>query len=412
VNLPGDPAAWRHTYGHLVASLVRRMGADHLADIEDAVQSALLVALERWRDAPPDDPVAWLYRVAHRKVLEGLRTRARRGRILERRPGPEPAAPENPPLAEELGDDLLRMLFVGCDPDLPPATQVVLVCKTLCGFSTAEVAARLHLSTANVHKRLQRARARLREAPLHLDHVVGARDRLPAVQQVLYLLFTEGYLSLHASEAIRQELCDEALRLTRLLGAHKVGRGPETEALLALMCLHRARLAGRTDGFGGLLLLEEQDRSRWDPALLGEGMVHLAASASGERFGRYHAEARIAAAHGLSPSFDATPWQDIADTYALLERLAPSPLHTLNRALAVAELNGAEAGLAVLEGLAPPSWLSGSYAWCAVRADLHRRAHHPEEADRLRALALDLAPTDAVRTLLARRLSPVSAPLG
>ena len=194
---------------------------------------------------------------------------------------------------------------------------------------------------------------------------------------VLYLLFNEGYLSAHAEEAIRRELCDEAIRLATLLAEHPVGAVPETFALLALMHLHAARLGARLDGLGGLLLLEEQDRSLWDRERISVGLQWLARAASGEVFTRFHAEAGIAAEHCLAPSFAETRWNEIADLYAMLERIAPSPLHTLNRAVAVAEWRGPEAGLALLEDLAPPSWLAGSYLWEAVLADLHRRAGTP-----------------------------------
>src|SRR5205814_8793571 len=181
--------------------------------------------------------------------------------------------------------------------------------------------------------------------------------------EVLYLLFNEGYLSAHAEFAIRGDLCDEALRLAALLAEHPVGAVPETFALLALMHLHTARFAARVDGSGGLLLLEEQDRRLWDHEQMRVGAEWLARSASGDAFSRYHAEAGIAAEHCFAPSFRATRWKEIAELYSMLEQIAPSPLHTLNRAVAVAEWQGAEAGLAVLRGLEPPAWLAGSYLW-------------------------------------------------
>ena len=240
------------------------------------------------------------------------------------------------------------------------------------------------------------------------------RSRLPNVQTVLYLLFNEGYLSAHADHAIRRELCDEAIRLTTLLAEHPVGAAPETFALLALMHLHAARLDARLDSrldarsdgaAGGLLLLEEQDRTRWNRAQLLLGAEWLERAASGDVFSRFHAEAGIAAEHGFAASFRETRWQEIVDLYSMLERIDPSPLHVLNRAVAVAEWQGAEAGLAVLEALTPPAWLTASYLWDAVLADLHRRANHVELARDHRDRALASAPTDAIRTLLRRRLT-------
>jgi predicted RNA polymerase sigma factor len=262
----------------------------------------------------------------------------------------------------EVADDLLRMLFICCDDAIPRASCLVLALKTLCGFSTQEIALRLFTSEANVYKRLARARERLREVPADVETppLDTLRSRLPSVHAVLYLLFNEGYLSAHAEQAIRRELCDEAVRLATLLAEHPVGAVPETFALLALMHLHAARLEARRDELGGLLLLEEQDRSRWDRERIHLGAAWLERSAGGDVFSRYHAEAGIAAEHCFARSFRETRWKEIVDLYAMLERIDPSPMHTMNRAVAVAEWQGPEAGLAVLQALAPPAWLAGS----------------------------------------------------
>ena len=226
---------------------------------------------------------------------------------------------------------------------------------------------------------------------------------------VLYLLFNEGYLTAHADEAIRRELCDEAVRLTTLLAEHPVGAIPETYALHALMHLHASRLGARQDAMGGLLLLEEQDRSGWDRERMRLGAEWLARSATGDVFSRFHAEAGIAAEHCLAPSFGQTRWREIADLYAMLERIEPSPLHAMNRAVAVAECDGPAAGLALLDALAPPAWLAGSYLWDAVLADLHRRAGNHDSAQLHRQRAVASAPTEALRVLLRRRLAIAAA---
>jgi RNA polymerase sigma factor (sigma-70 family) len=402
---------FRHDYGRLVAMLARRVGVRHIELVEDAVQSALMAALTAWTEAtPPVEPGAWLYQVAYRRLIQDLRRDAGRQRILQAAAGELAAGagdPDRPLLADEIRDDMLRMLFVCCDEAIPWESRLVLALKTLCGFSTAEIGLRLFTSEANVHKRLGRARDRLRQAPPDVETppVEVLRSRLPGVHGVLYLLFNEGYLSAHAEQAIRRELCDEAVRLATLLAEHPVGAVPESFALLALMHFHVARLGSRVDAMGGLLLLEEQDRALWDRDRIRLGAQWLQRSARGEVFSRFHAEAGIAAEHCFAPSFHQTRWQEIADLYAMLARLAPSPLHMLNRAVAVAEWQGPEAGLAVLEGLAPPAWLSGSYLWDAVLGDLHRRAGHADIARQHRERALDAAPTDALRELLRRRLA-------
>jgi RNA polymerase sigma-70 factor (ECF subfamily) len=299
------------------------------------------------------------------------------------------------------------MLFVCCDEAIVPESRLVLALKTLCGFSTGEIALRLFTTEANVHKRLGRARERLRETPpdIQTPPLEALRSRLSSVHAVLYLLFNEGYLSAQAKQAIRRELCDEAIRLATLLAGHPVGAVPETFALLALMHLHAARVGARLDETGGLLLLEEQDRSLWDRERMQLGAQWLERAARGEVFSRFHAEAGIAAEHGFAPSFRQTRWREIADLYAMLERIAPSSLHTMNRAVAVAEWQGPEAGLATLYGLVPPAWLAGSHLWDAVLSDLHRRAGNLEISRRHRERALASAPTEAVRDLLRRRLS-------
>jgi len=305
---------FRHEYGRLVAMLSRRVGMQHIEAVEDAVQSALMKALEAWTIAGlPDNPSAWLFRVAHNDLMGELRQRTGRRRILEQYANDAIGTPENGPeclMAGEVRDDLLRMLFVCCDEAIPLESQLALALKTLCGFGIREIALRLFTSEANVYKRLGRARSRLRKYPPRLEELTGEQfsSRLPAVNKILYVLFTEGYLSSHTEMAIRRELCDEAIRLAVILAEHPVGQVPETFALLALMHLHVARMTARQDGSGGLLLLEEQDRALWDRQRIQVGLVWLAKSAQGVGFSRYHAEAGIAAEHCLAPSFQETRW--------------------------------------------------------------------------------------------------------
>jgi len=399
---------FRHEYGQLVASLVRRFGVTHLELAEDAAQSALVAALETWtRAGVPETPSAWLYRVAQNRLTDDLRQRVNRARLLE---GQEPPLSHPPPAAyaaDEMDDDLLRMLFVCCDEALPIQSQVALALKVLLGFDVREIALRLFTSEANVYKRLTRARDRLRTQAPHLPELTRAQvtSRLPSVHRVLYVLFTEGHLSSHATLSVRQELCEEALRLGSILATHPLGQTPETFALLALMQLHLARLPARQSASGGLLLLEEQNRDLWDQERIQIGLARLAQSAAGDTYSRYHAEASIAAEHCLAPTFRQTRWDRIAETYVLLDRIVPSPLHTLNHAVALAEAQGPEAGLALLAPVEPPAWLDGSYMWAAVVSDLNRRCGNTHKADQYREVALQSAPTNAVKTLLKRRLA-------
>ncbi len=405
---------FRHEYGRLVAILSRRVGVQNIEAVEDSVQSALMKALESWTIAGlPDNPSAWLFRVAHNDLVGELRHRTGRRRILEQYTNDTIGTPEDGPeclMAGEVRDDLLRMLFFCCDESIPVESQLVLALKTLCGFGIREIALRLFISEANVYKRLGRARSRLREYPARLGEHTGEQysSRLPAVNKILYVLFTEGYLSSHAEMAIRRELCAEAIRLAGVLAEHPVGQVPETFALLALMNLHVARMTARQDGSGGLLLLEEQDRALWNRQRIRVGLEWLTKSAQGDDFSRYHAEAGIAAEHCLAPSFQETRWDRVVECYSLLERIAPSPIHRLNRAVAVAEWQGPPAGLRVLKGFEPPTWLAGSYLWAAVLADLHRRCGNTHAAKRYQDVALKSAPTRAVKELLQRRLRTVN----
>lgn len=380
----------------------------HIEDVEDAVQSALKTALETWpSEGSPDSPSAWLFRVASNRLLGELRQRTGRRRILESAKEEIETLANAPEvyLPDEMRDGLLRMLFVCCDDAIPTESQLVLALKTLCGFDVREIALRLFSTEASIYKRLGRARKCLREVPLRPGELSTEQysSRLPAVHKVLYLMFTEGHLSSHAEMAIRRELCHEALRLLAVLVEHPIGQTAETFALLALMHLHSARMASRQDSSGGLLLLEEQDRDLWDQEEIKVGLEWLGKSASGEQFSQYHAEAGIAAEHCLAPSFQETRWDKVAENYELLERVSSSAIHKLNHAVAVAEWRGPAEALTILNSFEPPTWLVGSYMWSAVLADLHHRCGNTTTANRYREIALDTAPTLAVKKLLQRR---------
>lgn len=399
MTAPELPEHWfRHELGRLVSILARRFGFHRMELCEDAAQTALLQATRSWSQALPDDPGAWLYRVAHNCVLDELRREKRDERYL----GEVHAEHAQ----QEAHDDVLRLLFVCADPAIPPESQLVLALKTLCGFSTEEIALRLFQSEDAVHKRLQRARARLRE---HAEVQPIDPDRVHSVLPMLYLLFNEGYSSAQPDRMIRRELCDEALRLALMLREDPAGAIPETDALIALICFHAARFDARVDAMGGLLLLDEQDRSRWDRELIGRGLDHLGRSARGETPSRYHVEAGIAAEHCLAPSFAETRWEEIVRLYELLERIAPSPLNVLNRAIALAEWKGPDAGLAALDAIEAPSWLRGYYLWDATLGELHRRRGDLDRALAHTTRALAGAPTRAEKALLERRIETMSA---
>ncbi len=405
---------FRHEYGKLIGVLTRRVGISHLDAIEDAVQSAMERALKVWTaKGLPVNPAAWMYRVAYNQLISELRQRKSRKHILETFEEDISNATIGEPRDEETEpneDDLLLMLFVCCDESLPKDSQLVFALKILCGFSVREIAIRLFINESNVYKRLTRARQKLRGGPIEIRDPATTLwpDRRAAVNEVLYILFTEGYLSSHPDKAIRLELCNEALRLATILAERPVGHSPETFALVALMHLHVARMAARQDAAGGLILLEDQDRSLWDQQMIADGLHWLERSARGDNFTRYHAEAGIAAEHCLAKSYSQTRWDRIADCYEILEAADPSPIHTLNRAVAVAEWKGPAAGLKLLKATTLPPALRASYLSAAVFSDLHRRCGNTVEAQHFRTAAYDAAPTVMIKELLARRLADKS----
>ena len=406
---------FRYEYGRVVALLSKQFGLEHIEVIEDAVQTALLKGLEKWAvSGAPDNPSAWVFRVAKNQVLAEIRQHSNRVRLI-RQNGldtlhqPDDGIPDC--LPADVPDDLLRMLFACCDNSVSLNSQLILALKVLCGFSVREIALRLFLKEDNVYKRLLRARGHLKEQNFKLytaDNKVFVQ-RLPAVLKMLYLMFTEGYLSLHADHVIRLDLCNESLRLAHLLVQHPSGDVPQSRALLALMHLHRARIRGRQDSTGGLVLLEQQDRSCWDQHDIHTGLSWLASASEGDEFSRYHAEAGVAAEHSIANSYHETRWDRVVDCYLLLEQTSSSPIHALNRAIACAEWQGGAAGLAILNTIDAPPWLLDSFIWAAVSADLNYRCGYLQPAKRHSKMALELAPTQAVRTMLGQRFDKYSA---
>jgi RNA polymerase sigma-70 factor (ECF subfamily) len=400
---------FRHEYGKLVALLVRRIGVHHIDLIEDAVQWAMAQALEFWCKETPNSPSAWLYQVAYRYILSEFRTVKHRSLLLSKHlPLKESEIIEDNEafFSGEMSDSMLRMLFIACSNNNPIESQLVFTLKSLCGFNIREIALRLFISEANVYKRFSRAKKHLKNETLELDMLSNDEmlSRLPSVHRVLYLLFTEGYLSSHTDTAIRRDLCEEAIRLTRLLAESKIGDVANSYALLALMYFNLARINSRQNEFGVLLLLEQQDRNQWDKQQISVAMSLLAQSANGDSISRYHIEAGIAAEHCLSPSFEKTKWGKVVASYELLHNIAPSPLHLLNLAIATAEWKTPEAGLAVLKSADMPDWLERSYHWYAVRADLLFRCGELALADENADLAIAAAPTDSIKQLLFNRL--------
>lgn len=384
----------RHEYGRVVARLLREFGTARLAEVEDGLGQAMLEATLAWRSrGVPPNAGAWLLRAARHRVIDELR----RQRTL---PLPEEAEldelPADPPtsgLSGEVHDDELRALLACADPSIPLPSQVVFALRTLCGFSTREIATRLVTTEENVQKRWERARDALRLVDLQGDPVATEREtRAQAVLRMIYVLFTEGYFASNGETVLRLELCREALRLGTLVAEHPRDSSSEAWALVALMHLHHARRDARTDEAGAPVLLEEQDRSLYRRSELATGLAALQRATRVGPTSKFHLEAAIAAEHAFAPTFGDVRWASIVALYAQLGKVDPSPLHSLHEAIALSYAEGPAVALARLEALSLPAWLTSSQLWPATQADFHRRLGHVEAARSLYEKAIALAP--------------------
>jgi RNA polymerase sigma-70 factor (ECF subfamily) len=408
---------FREESGRAVATLIRLTGDFDLA--EEAVQEAFVIALERWpRDGLPANPGAWITTTSRNRAIDRLR-RARR--LAEKEPAlrrqaeidAELAAVE--PTGEDemspIADDRLRLIFTCCHPALSLEAQVALTLRTLGGLTTPEIAHAFLVPEPTLAQRLVRAKHKIRDAGIPYrvppDHLLP--ERLDAVLRVLYLVFNEGYSASTGDALVRRELCGEAIRLGRVL-VELMPDEPEALGLLALMLLHDARREARVGVGGELVLLEDQDRSRWDPARIAEGATLVERALRLRRPGPYQVQAAIAAVHDEAPTAAETDWAQIALLYETLEALEPSPVVELNRAVAIAMVDGPARGLQLLEAIEASGSLADYHLLYAARADLLRRLDRRGEAALAYRRAYQLAGNEVERGFLARRLAEVGDP--
>ncbi len=403
-------AVFREEWGRIVASLIAMTGDWDLA--EECAQDAFARALQVWdRDGVPARPGAWLTTAARNRAIDVLRRRANETVKLQQALLLAPAEELPAPEAGGIADDRLRLIFTCCHPALPLEARVALTLRTLAGLTTAEIARAFLVSEPAMAQRLVRAKRKIHKAriPYRVPSASLLPERLTGVLAVLYLLFNEGYTASCGPDLVRPELSAEAIRLTRLLAALMPGE-PETMGLLALMLLQDSRRAARTGDSGAPVPLAEQDRDRWDRAAIEEGLRVLASIPGREQPGPYRIQAQIATCHARAAQPEDTDWASIAQLYAELAALAPSPVVELNRAVAVGMADGPTAGLAIADDLAASGELAGYHLLPAVRADLLRRLDRPAEAAQAYLAALDQAGTEAERHYLKRRLAEITDP--
>jgi RNA polymerase sigma factor (sigma-70 family) len=369
---------FRHEAGRLVSVLTRLFGWRNFDLVEDMVQATLLDALQAWRLRVPDNPSGWVHRVAKNKILDVLRRDEIGQRVMAEWGASRPMGTEgldNLFLDAEIEDSQLRMMFACCHPRLARANQLALTLKALCGFGNSEIARALLVAEETVKKRLQRATRDLIDHRIALDPPPAGElaQRLDGVHQVLYLLFNEGYSASDGETAIRADLCEEAAWLCHLLCSQPRFSTPATHALMALMLFHAARLDARLDQRGHILLMEEQDRDKWDQGLIRRAQEFLDQAAEGTVISPFHLEAGIAFHHCTANSYAETDWPAILRLYDALLTIHRSPVYLLNRAIVVAQIDGPHAGIRALDEAQQDPALRGYHLFDATLGELYRR---------------------------------------
>ncbi len=410
---------FRHESGKMVAVLARIFGMHNLEMAEDVVQEAFLKAMQAWKFGLPPNPAAWLMQTARNKAIDIVRREGYARRYSAELAEQLTTETENTVVhffsEHEISDSQLRLVFACCHPSLKQEDQVALTLKTVSGFGVAEIARALLTNETAIQKRLYRAKQQIKETNIKFEIPAGPalHQRLETVYTVLYLLFNEGYNSINAEELIRKDLCIEAMRLCKLLSENKAGAKPSTYALLALMCLQASRFDSRIDENNSIILLPQQDRSKWDHQLIQLGYTYLNQSSKGDQLSVYHVESAIAAEHCLAASFGQTNWQHLLQLYNILLGIKPTPVVMLNRAVVLSSCGQTEQALR--EIMAIPgidALVQTQYIYSAVLGDLYLKLRDYPNAQKMLAQSIALTTSGAEKKLLSERLALASHCLG
>ncbi len=397
----------------MTATLTRLFGFQHYELAEDMVQETIYQALKEWSfHGIPENPTGWLYKVAKNKAIDYLRREKRRMEISrELKPLLQSGYTMQPLVHQffsdtEIADSQLRMMFASCHPSIPEEAQIALILKTLCGFSIDEIARAFLSNKDSIEKRLYRAKEKIREEDISLD-VPGEKElssRLQVVLHSIYLLFNEGYNSSTADSIIRKDLCYEAMRLCILLIDNAITNAPDARALLALMCYNTSRFDARIDHHQFIVLLKDQDRSKWNKELIEKGHYYLDSASEGTVVSRYHLEAAISSIHCLAESFEQTDWKKILSLYDVLLERFPSPIIQLNRAIALAQTGRKQKAIEEIQNITS---LQKHYLYHSALGELHAETGEKGKAKAFFENAIELTNSPQEKELLRKKMAYV-----